>query len=103
MQTDNPRRAAVELSGALVIAGALLAAPFVYLNLQVDKVRRPAPERVAVIEHSDCAGLREQLARERGSSSPLDLRSAETMQLIVKRGEQLRCRPAILLPASPND
>ena len=86
----------------LVIAGAVLAAPFVYVTLRVDKVLRPAAARVAEIESSDCAQLREQLAMER-SNSGLDLRSAGTMQLIVKRGEKLHCRPAIHLPESEND
>jgi hypothetical protein len=33
MHTNNPRRAAAELLGMLVIAGTVLAAPFVYVKL----------------------------------------------------------------------
>jgi hypothetical protein len=39
---------------------------------------------------------------EQGNSG-VDLRSAATMQLIVKQSEKLRCRPAIHLPVSGND
>jgi hypothetical protein len=102
MQRDNPRRAAAELLGMLVIAGVVLAAPFVYATVRVDKALRPEAERVAAIERSDCAQLREQPAIERGNSG-VDLRRAGTMQLIVEQSEKLHCRPAIHLPTSSND
>jgi hypothetical protein len=102
---DNPRRAAVQLLAMLILTGALLAAPFVYFWLRIDAARRPPAERAAAIEHSNCAQLRAHLQAEEAEagSATFDLlsRRAETERLIVRRGEQLHCRPAIRFPTRP--
>jgi hypothetical protein len=87
----------------LAMAGVLLAAPFVYLGIRIDDARRVPAARVAAIEHSSCAQLRDQLAAvqtEGGSDSSFDLTGSRgmTMSLIVRRGEQLHCRPALRMP-----
>jgi hypothetical protein len=100
---DNPRRAALELLAMLVVVGALLAAPFVYIGMRIDAAHRVPAARVAVIEHSSCAQLRDQLAAaqaEGGSDSSFDLSGSRgaTMSLIIRRSEQLHCRPALRMP-----
>ena len=87
----------------LVVAGALLAAPFVYIGMRIDAARRVPAARVAAIEHSSCAQLRDQLAAaqaEGGSDGSFDLSGSRgaTMSLIIRRAEQLHCRPSLRVP-----
>jgi hypothetical protein len=100
---DNPRRAALALLGMLAVAGVLLAAPFVYIGMRIEAAHRVPAARVAAIEHSSCAQLREQLASvqaDGGSDSSFDLAGnrGATMSLIVRRAEQLHCRPSLRVP-----
>ena len=86
----------------LVLAAALLAAPFVYLAVRVDAAQRPPADVVATIEHSNCAQLQDQmdaLQADTGSAS-FDLLGprAGTERRIVNRSEQLHCRPAMTTP-----
>ena len=51
---DNPRRAALELLGMLVVAAALLAAPFVYASVRIEFRGDPCAQEVAAaIRHSE--------------------------------------------------
>jgi hypothetical protein len=97
---DSARRAAVELLAMLVVAGALLAAPFVWLSVVIDQHREPPPETAAWIKQSSCTQLRAGLANRPFTDSVIDFWGAEDaiVRRIVERSEKLGCRPVLRMP-----
>ncbi len=83
-----------------MLAGVLLAGPFVFVGIRIDLARRVPAARGDAIKHSDCNALRDQLDRLRldaDSDPSFDLAGSRgaTMHLIVERGRKLRCRPEL--------
>ena len=99
---EDPRRAAATLLGMLVVAGAILAAPFLVAGAALDHAQQPSTAALASIEHAGCAHLRSQLESNqfaaRDNSVDFSGEGAEIARRIVERGERLQCRPAIRSP-----
>jgi hypothetical protein len=97
--SPNLWRAAVELLGALVLAGAVLFAPFVYAAYRLNRAERVPSARAAQIAHANCAQLRHMGID--GSALSVMLfpipaeRASREQDLILRRGKELHCRPAI--------
>jgi hypothetical protein len=93
------KRAAIELLGAMVVAAALLATPFVYGAIRLDRAMRVPPARVAEIERAGCSELRNMGFDESALGIAFWPPSAEQAnredELITARGRQLHCRPPI--------
>jgi hypothetical protein len=98
---DNPWRAGAELLATLLLAGVLLFGPLVVVGYRLDAAGHPPAGQVREIAQSNCAQLRTQLSDEEvEASSDLTGANDEAVRLIVDRGRQLGCRPAIRPPDS---